>query len=100
MDRVIGTAKAFLLPAAIGALMVYFCYHALAGEQGLAAWADLQIAESDLEEQITALKTQRAALDEALSRLRDRTLDLDFIEEIARSRLSYVRPDELLVSSR
>ncbi len=100
MNRVMGMAKAFLLPAAIGALMVYFCYHALAGDQGLAAWAKLQTEEVELEKKIVALESQREIIQEALGRLRDRTMDLDYVEEIARTKLSYVRPDELLVSAR
>ena len=35
-----------------------------------------------------------------LVRLRDRTMDLDYVEEIARTKLSYVRPDEVLVAVR
>jgi cell division protein FtsB len=100
MNGVMGMAKAFLLPAAIGALMIYFCYHALSGDQGLAAWAELQTEEAELEEQIVTLKEQRADIHASLARLRDSTMDLDFVEEIARTKLSYVRPDELLVSAR
>ncbi|MEZ6031174.1 MAG: septum formation initiator family protein [Hyphomonadaceae bacterium] len=100
MNRVLGTAKAFLLPAAIGALMIYFSYHALAGDQGLAAWADLQNEEVRLEQDIQVLEAQRDAIQASLARLRDRTMDLDYVEEIARTKLSYVRPDEVLVTSR
>lgn len=100
MNGVLGTAKTFLLPAAIGALVLYFCYHALAGDQGLAAWAELQTEEAELEKQIVALEDQRADIQESLARLRDRTMDMDYVEEIARTKLSYVRPDELLVSAR
>ncbi len=100
MNGVMGMAKAFLLPAAIGALMIYFCYHALSGDQGLAAWAELQAEEAELEKQVVALEDQRDAIQAALARLRDRTMDLDYVEEIARTKLSYVRPDELLVSAR
>jgi cell division protein FtsB len=50
--------------------------------------------------EIDTLKADRAALEISLERLRDRTLDLDYVEEIARTRLSYVRPDEVLVAVR
>jgi len=39
-------------------------------------------------------------LEQSLVRLRDTSLDLDYVEEIARTRLSYVRPDEVLVAVR
>jgi cell division protein FtsB len=100
MNGVLAVAKSFLLPAAIGALLIYFCYHALAGDQGLAAWAELQKEEEALEVQIADLEIRRDAIQAALVRLQDRTMDLDYVEEIARTQLSYVRPDEILVSSR
>jgi cell division protein FtsB len=100
MDGVLQTAKAFLLPAAIGALIVYFSYHALAGDQGLSAWNGLQAEEVELEAKLASLESERATLQLSLERLRDHTLDLDYVEEIARTRLSYVRPDEVLVAVR
>jgi cell division protein FtsB len=100
MDGVLKTLKAVLLPGAIGASILYFSYHAVAGEQGLAAWGNLQQQEEALLAEIDTLKADRAALEISLERLRDRTLDLDYVEEIARTRLSYVRPDEVLVAVR
>jgi len=100
MEGALKTAKAILLPGAIGALIVYFSYHALAGEQGLAAWTELQNEEARLNGEIERLKLEKATLEAALVRLRDKTMDLDYVEEIARTKLSYVRPDELLVAVR
>jgi cell division protein FtsB len=100
MQGVTQTAKALLLPGAIGALILYFCYHAIVGEQGLAAWGNLQQQEEALRAEIRTLKAERAVLEASLQRLRDQTLDLDYVEEIARTRLSYVRPDEVLVAVR
>jgi len=100
MEGVMKTAKAILLPSAIAALILYFSYHAIAGEQGLAAWGNLQQQEETLLAKIETLKAERVALETSLERLRDRTLDLDYVEEIARTRLSYVRPDEILVAVR
>jgi cell division protein FtsB len=92
--------KAFLLPAAVCVAIVYFSYHALAGEQGLAAWTKLQEKEEQLTAELQRLKTERAALQHSLGKLRDSTIDLDYVEEIARVRLSYARADELIVGTR
>jgi cell division protein FtsB len=92
--------KAILFPGAIGALILYFSYHALAGDQGLARWTELQGEEEKLQTEIVKLKAEREALEASLVRLRDRTMDLDYVEEIARTKLSYVRPDEVLVAVR
>ena len=100
MEGVLKTAKAILLPGAIGALILYFSYHALAGDQGLAAWTELQNEEARLNGDIERLKLEKGALEAALVRLRDKTMDLDYVEEIARTKLSFVRPDELLVAVR
>ena len=100
MAGVVQTAKAILLPAAIGALILYFSYHALAGDQGLSAWNGLQSEEVELESRLAELQAERATLEKALERLRDTSMDLDYVEEIARTRLSYVRPDEVLVAVR
>ena len=100
MEGVLTTPKAILLPGAIGALILYFSYHALAGDQGLAAWTQLQNEEARLADEIEKLKVEKAALDASLVRLRDKTMDLDYVEEIARTKLSFVRPDELLVAVR
>jgi cell division protein FtsB len=100
MEGVLKTAKAILLPGAIGALILYFSYHALAGDQGLAAWTELQNDEARLTAEIERLTTEKATLEASLVRLRDKTMDLDYVEEIARTKLSFVRPDELLVAVR
>jgi len=100
MEGVLKTAKATLLPGAIGALILYFSYHALAGDQGLAAWTELQNEEARMEGEIEKLKAEKALLQASLERLRDKTMDLDYVEEIARTKLSFVRPDELLVAVR
>jgi cell division protein FtsB len=100
MEGALRTAKAFLLPGAIGAMILYFVYHALSGDQGLAAWSGLQKDETSLEADLDKLKIEHAALEQSLVRLRDTSLDLDYVEEIARTRLSYVRPDEVLVAVR
>jgi cell division protein FtsB len=92
--------KAMLLPGAICTAILYFSYHALAGDQGLAAWTRLQAEERALQAQLDALKAQRASLSVSLVRLRDDTLDLDYVEELARTRLAYARRDEVLVAAR
>ncbi|HVY90032.1 MAG TPA: septum formation initiator family protein [Hyphomonadaceae bacterium] len=94
------TAKAILLPGVIVALILYFSYWALAGDQGLARWTKLQSDEQKLTQQIADLKAQRDLLKVSLVKLRDGTMDLDYVEEIARTKMSYVRPDELLVAVR
>lgn len=94
------TLKSFLLPSALGAVILYFSYHALAGEQGLASWTALQGEEQRLQLELARLEAERDMKAASLARLRDDTLDTDYLEEVARTKLSYVRPDELIVAAR
>lgn len=94
------TLKAIFLPGALGAVIVYFCYHALAGEQGLARWTELQGEEERLKLELAALEARRDEMRISLDRLRDDTLDTDYLEEVARTKLSYVRADEIIISAR
>ena len=94
------TLQSYLLPGAILAVIVYFCYHALTGEQGLASWTHLQGKEGRLEAELARLEAERDLKNHKLDRLRDGSLDLDYLEEVARTKLSYARPDEILVSTR
>jgi cell division protein FtsB len=84
----------------LAAAIVYFSYHALAGEQGLAQWTRLQAEQKGLEAKMGELKAEREKLAHHVARLRDETLDLDYIEELARTKLSYARRDEVLVAAR
>lgn len=93
------SVKAIVLPAVLGAVILYFSYHALAGEQGLAAWTRLQEEERELTARLEEITRERDALEASLARLRDETLDVDYIEELARTKLSYARPDEVLVAT-
>ncbi|MBI1359597.1 MAG: septum formation initiator [Alphaproteobacteria bacterium] len=92
--------NAIVLPTILVGVILYFSYHALAGEQGLAHWAQLQTQEDDLRAQLADIEARRDALKVSIARLKDDTLDLDYVEEIARTKLSYARPDELLVATR
>jgi len=92
--------KAIVLPTVLGAVILYFSYHALAGEQGLAAWTRLQEEERELAARLDEITAERQVLEASLARLRDDTLDVDYIEELARTKLSYARPDEILVATR
>jgi cell division protein FtsB len=92
--------NAIVLPTILIGVILYFSYHALAGEQGLAHWTRLQAQEDDLRHELVKVQADRDALKVSIARLKDDTLDLDYVEEIARTKLSYARADELLVATR
>jgi cell division protein FtsB len=77
--------------------MIYFGYHAVAGERGI--WRSHQIkAEiAAIQGPIESLRVQKAELTDITRRLNPQTFDKDYAEEIARRDLKMVRPDEYLV---
>ena len=83
--------------AALSALILYFAFHAFAGEQGLGAWSDLQSEISDLKTEKARLETLSETLRQDIARLDPVSPDEEFVELLARKRLGYVRPGEWVV---
>ena len=79
-------------------LLSYFAYHTVAGNQGLARWADLQKQEKVLALELAAMELERQALEAEIIRLNPNNLDLDYVEELARRKLAYARAGELIVT--
>ncbi len=86
-----------LAGAGLTGLILYFAYHAFAGEQGLGRWSDLQREALGLQDELDALQTEIAALERDIVRLTPETADPDFIEALAREKLAFAYPDELIV---
>ncbi len=79
---------------------LYFAYHALAGEQGLGKWTDMQAKLADKEKVLAALEAENAALQKDIARLTPGQVDPDLIEVLARRDLGFVYPDELILVDR
>ena len=98
-------SETFTTRAAIGALMsflivgatCYFAYSALQGESGLVEQVRLAREESELHRQLEALRAERQRMENLTSRLADGHLDLELLDERARSVLGYARSDEIVI---
>jgi cell division protein FtsB len=87
-----------ILPSLFLAVAIaYFGYHALTGEQGVLNWIvvknDLHAAAIELAE----TRAEREALEVTASRLRSDSLDLDYVEERARTILNVAHPRDFIV---
>ncbi|MEM6626354.1 MAG: septum formation initiator family protein [Pseudomonadota bacterium] len=82
----------------LGGLLLYFTYHALAGEQGLANWTDLQKKQESLTLRRDVLLLEKKETEVRLGRLRAESLDLDYVEEIARRKMSLTHTEDIIVS--
>jgi cell division protein FtsB len=81
----------------LSALMLYFAFHAFAGETGLGTWSDMQRDLAEKQAELDALETEIALLERDIQRLTPGTVDPDFIEALAREKLAYVYPNELIL---
>ncbi|MCL5775558.1 septum formation initiator family protein [Limibaculum sp. FT325] len=81
-----------ILLAALG-----FLHSGLQGERGLTALHDAERSIATLETELAALEAENAALENRVRRLDESYLDLDLLEERARSVLGYVRGDEIVI---
>ena len=78
-------------------LATYFGYHALTGSRGLLAWRGLNAELESTRDELDALRAERTALAEKVSRLRHDGLDADLIDELARRRLSLADPLDVII---
>ena len=81
----------------LAVMVVYFAYHALAGEQGLISWLGYQRKIESLREEATYLEAERDRLARHERLLSSDSLDLDFLEERARALLFLEDPDDVVV---
>lgn len=78
-------------------LVLYFAYHAFAGEQGLGSWSDSQIKLQDKNAELSMLQTEISHLRTDISRLTPGKEDPDYIEALAREKLAFVYPNEIVL---
>lgn len=80
-------------------LILYFAFHAFAGEQGLGKWSDAQSALSEKQAEYTEIKKEISRLQADITRLTPGSVDRDFVEALARDKLSFVYPHEYVLIS-
>jgi cell division protein FtsB len=80
----------------LGAAILYLGAHAVTGRQGLVAYVDLQAQERVLEERVSDLAAEEAALEARADRLRPGHIDRDYLEERARITLAAGDSDEIV----
>ena len=94
IQRVVLQAVGPLLGAA---LVGYFGYYAVHGDRGLVALARLQTQIEQNSAQLEKTRDERAVLERRVRGLRPDSLDLDILDERARTLLNYAHPDDLII---
>ncbi|MGH6944926.1 MAG: FtsB family cell division protein [Geminicoccaceae bacterium] len=78
-------------------LAAYFGYHAVNGSRGLLAWRQVSLDLESTRAELASLEAERAALEGKVERLRHNSLDPDLLDELARKRLSFTGPDDVII---
>ncbi|WP_027837470.1 septum formation initiator family protein [Hyphomonas sp.] len=78
-------------------LVLYFAYHAFAGEKGLGRWSDAQLELEDRKAELVRLEAEITRLRTDIRRLTPGSVDPDFVEAMARDKLAFVYPNEIVL---
>lgn len=78
-------------------LALYFAYHAFAGENGLGRWSDAQIRLEDKKAELAKIEAYNERLRADIRRLTPGSVDQDYVEALARDKLAFVYPNEVVL---
>ena len=79
------------------AVIGYFAYHAVEGERGLRAYFVLQLQTELASEERDALRDDRMVIERRVNLLTPGSLDLDMLDERARTVLNKVHEDDFVI---
>lgn len=88
---------ALIYVSAAFALSIYFTFAAVQGDFGLFRRAEIQAETRDVARDLDLLKSEVARMENLTLRLSDTFLDLDLLDEQARSTLGLLRADEIVI---
>lgn len=84
-------------PAAGLLIICYFVGAAVVGENGVMAWGDYRRARAERSVTLARLEAEKGRLQHRSELLDPAHTDPDLAEEMIRSQLGYVRPDEIII---
>ncbi|WP_299693239.1 septum formation initiator family protein [uncultured Tateyamaria sp.] len=90
----VGTLVFFAISFALG---IYFTFAAVQGDYGLFRRAEIEAEARVMTEQLARVQADVAQMENLTQRLSDAYLDLDLLDEQARSILGMLRSDEIVI---
>ena len=91
------TIRRAALPALAVLIIANFMGYAILGSNGILAWGDYRRTLADKSVVLAQLEEERARLAHRAELLDPRSADPDLAEEMVRSELGLVRPDEVII---
>ena len=89
--------KRFRSSMLLAFVFFYFAFHLVTGERGLLAYVRLKTEMANKTEQSQLIQEQKIELSNRVTGMRDGSLDIDLLEEIARKDLGYSRKGEVVM---
>ena len=72
-------------------------FHAVQGDRGILAWAELKQEVAEAEQTLSRLAGKRKTLDARVALLRSGSLDRDLLDERARIAAGLAKPGEIVI---
>jgi cell division protein FtsB len=85
------------LPALALLIIANFLGYAIVGSNGILSWGDYRRQKQEKQVELASLNAERMHLEHRASLLDPRGADPDLADEMIRSKLGLVRPDEVII---
>jgi cell division protein FtsB len=87
----------WLFPLACLLASSFLVVEAYRGERGISNWMTLRDKIAERSQVLQQLRADNALQQDRINRLRGETLDLDYLDELARAQLGLVHPDDRII---
>lgn len=77
-------------------VFIFFFFHLISGERGLISYSQTKQELSKSKARLTKVTAERKVLQNKVKNITDEHLDLDLLEEIAKSQLGYTGKNEIV----
>lgn len=95
--RLRAVVRTLALYCGAGLAIVYFTYHAMNGDHGIAAARMFDQQTHDLSQELAQIQAERQMLERRIALLKPQTIDPDTLDEKARELLGLVHPNDVVV---
>lgn len=88
--------RAIILNIGLILLIIYFSFHSLSGNRGLFAYLRLQKELASQQKNLAKILYEKALLERRVSLLKNKNLDLDLLDELARRDIGLIGEKEFI----